>query len=40
MVAIKHRVPLHHNDRDFDLIEKHAGLRFVRQFINSRKQAT
>lgn len=28
--AIEHRVPLLHNDRDFDPIEKHARLRVVR----------
>jgi predicted nucleic acid-binding protein len=29
-VAIEHRVPLLHNDRDFDHLEKHAGLRVAR----------
>ena len=29
-VAIEHDVPLLHNDRDFDLIEKHCGLKSVK----------
>lgn len=29
-VAIEHGIPLLHNDRDFDLIEKHCGLKSVK----------
>ena len=29
-VAIEHDIPLLHNDRDFDLIEKHCGLKSVK----------
>jgi len=28
--AIQHRIPLLHNDRDFDPIEKHCGLKVVK----------
>jgi predicted nucleic acid-binding protein len=29
-VAIEHDIPLLHNDKDFDLIEKHCGLKSVK----------
>ena len=29
-VAIEHNIPLLHNDRDFDPIEKHCGLKSVK----------
>ncbi|MCK5594840.1 PIN domain nuclease [bacterium] len=31
-VAIEHKIPLLHNDRDFDPIEKHCGLKSVKTY--------
>lgn len=33
-IAIENKVPLLHNDRDFDSIEKHLGLKVVSSTIN------
>ena len=35
-VAIEHRVPLLHNDRDFDSIAQHCGLRTVAETEDNR----
>lgn len=33
-IAIENKIPLLHNDRDFDSIEKHLGLKVVSAIIN------
>lgn len=33
-IAIENNIPLLHNDRDFDSIEKHFGLKIVRATMN------